>query len=416
MERLAAADPLPGAEQLTLRGAARGRRAPCQPARHARARRERHPARRPRPRRWALAAVATAGVALAAFAAVNLLDSDAPGPNVVELAVAAVSADDAVYHTVERKRARAPEFGPDGDQTIYYESWRTTDGRQHQKWYAAGADARGKLVSEFAGPPDTRPQGRARNAHLGQPLEHDHSPTGSEARGVRAARRISTRSGIPARGCAHSRHRGGCGSRAAARSTAGAPTASSRATSRAAGALRSGSSTWSTPRPTCRSPLSSPPPQPRATGSGAPHPLPRLRAASARRAATRTLLDLDPHPDAKCARGADEIMGQGNARLPQPLRPLNEEGARPLVWPLREVEAAGTAPASAEHHPDACYERSRRSLISATGSVSPRDTSPAPHPRSCPVTAEGRTVAVSPLLEAACRVAGIPGATLSRPN
>jgi hypothetical protein len=29
---------------------------------------------------------------------------------------------------------------------------------------------------------------------------------------------------------------------------------------------------------------------------------------------------------------------------------------------------------------DACYERSRRSLISATGSVDPRDTSPAPYP------------------------------------
>jgi len=31
------------------------------------------------------------------------------------------------------------------------------------------------------------------------------------------------------------------------------------------------------------------------------------------------------------------------------------------------------------------------------------------------VTAEGRTVAVSPLIEAAGRVAGVPGATLSRP-
>jgi len=51
------------------------------------------------------------------------------------------------------------------------------------------------------------------------------------------------------------------------------------------------------------------------------------------------------------------------------------------------VEAAGTAPASAEHHPDACYERSLRSLISATGSVGPRGTLPAPYPRSCPVTA-----------------------------
>jgi len=65
------------------------------------------------------------------------------------------------------------------------------------------------------------------------------------------------------------------------------------------------------------------------------------------------------------------------------------------------VEAAGTAPASAEHHSDACYERSLRSLISATGSVGPRDTFPAPYPRSCPVTAEGPAVAVSPLSEAA---------------
>ena len=45
-----------------------------------------------------------------------------------------------------------------------------------------------------------------------------------------------------------------------------------------------------------------------------------------------------------------------------------------------EVEAAGTAPASAELRFDACYECSRRSRIWATGSVNPRGTSPAPHP------------------------------------
>ena len=83
----------------------------------------------------------------------------------------------------------------------------------------------------------------------------------------------------------------------------------------------------------------------------------------------------------------------GFARLED--RPLRRDGA-PLT-----VEAAGTAPASAEHRLDACYERSLRSLISATGSVGPRDTSPAPYPRSCPVTAEGPAVAVSPLSEAA---------------
>ena len=76
------------------------------------------------------------------------------------------------------------------------------------------------------------------------------------------------------------------------------------------------------------------------------------------------------------------------------------KGVRPDgLTPL--VEAAGTAPASAEHHSDACYERSLRSLISATGSVRPRGTFPAPYPRSCPVTTEGPAVAVSPLSEAA---------------
>jgi len=96
-------------------------------------------------------------------------------------------------------------------------------------------------------------------------------------------------------------------------------------------------------------------------------------------------------------------------------RPAERRDAPPAGGASRKVEAAGTAPASAEHHPDACYERSLRSLISATGSVGPRGTSPAPHPRRCPATAEGRTVTVSPLLEAACRVAGVPGATPSRP-
>jgi hypothetical protein len=40
--------------------------------------------------------------------------------------------------------------------------------------------------------------------------------------------------------------------------------------------------------------------------------------------------------------------------------PVREEGGQVLrvTW-LKLVEAAGTAPASAEHPPDACYERSR---------------------------------------------------------
>jgi hypothetical protein len=148
MERLAAADPLPDAERLS---SDEQREAdalltqllatPVVP--------ERRPAARPRTRRWALAAAATACVALAAFAAGNLLDSDAPGPNVVELAVAAVSAEDAVYHTVERRRVEGSDFP--GTQTAYFETWHTTDGRLHQRTYAARGERRGRLIGDFAG-------------------------------------------------------------------------------------------------------------------------------------------------------------------------------------------------------------------------------------------------------------------------
>jgi hypothetical protein len=152
MERLAAADPLPGAEQLSFEEQheadellARVLAAPAS--------RQRHTVLRPRARRWALAAVATACVVLAAFAAGNLLDEDAPGPNVVELAVAAVSDDDAVYHVLDRRRARSfgPGSLPSDNRTVYFESWHTTDGRQHQKFFASRGDHRGRLVGEYAG-------------------------------------------------------------------------------------------------------------------------------------------------------------------------------------------------------------------------------------------------------------------------
>jgi hypothetical protein len=149
MERLAAADPLPDAERLTTEeqreaDALLGQllATPVSP--------ERRPARTPRLRRWGIAAAATGCVALAAFAAANLLDSEAPGPNVVELAVAAVSTDDAVYHTVDRRRVEGSDFLP-ATQTAYFESWHTTDGRMHQKAYAARGERRGRLIGDFAG-------------------------------------------------------------------------------------------------------------------------------------------------------------------------------------------------------------------------------------------------------------------------
>jgi hypothetical protein len=150
MERLAAADPLPAAERLSAdqqRDADslldRLLAAPVAPERR----------RAAGPRRWALAGAATACAALVAFAAVNLLDSDAPGPNVVELAVAAVSHDDAVYHLVERRSVRASGHGslPRDNGSIYVESWHTTDGRQHQKWFKSRGGRKGKLVGDWAG-------------------------------------------------------------------------------------------------------------------------------------------------------------------------------------------------------------------------------------------------------------------------
>jgi hypothetical protein len=158
MERLAAADPLRDGEQLTAEEErkaeallARLLATPAAPATE-----ERHP-RRLRPRRLALAAAGVACSAAAAFAAINLVDSDGPGPGVIEKAVAAVTRGDVVYHVLERTRVTASNT-PGGEQTVYSESWTTTDGRVHRKMFGASGGRRGSLLEEFAG---RRRQGRA---------------------------------------------------------------------------------------------------------------------------------------------------------------------------------------------------------------------------------------------------------------
>jgi hypothetical protein len=62
---------------------------------------------RGRVRRWALAAAVAVGVAAVGWAGIDVLDSDAPGPDVVARAVAAVNRDDVIYHFVERRQQRA---------------------------------------------------------------------------------------------------------------------------------------------------------------------------------------------------------------------------------------------------------------------------------------------------------------------
>jgi hypothetical protein len=137
MERLAAADPVRDREPLTPEA-----------QREADALLERLLAtpvaepRRPRVRRPVLAVAGVACAALAAFVAINLLGSKAPGPSVVDRAVAAVSRG-GVYHVVELMTVR----GPGQPSEIDSESWYTHDGRLHRKTF----DGKHRLVEEIAG-------------------------------------------------------------------------------------------------------------------------------------------------------------------------------------------------------------------------------------------------------------------------
>jgi hypothetical protein len=145
-ERIAAADPLRDGGQLSPReqseAAALLARLLATPARPA--------ATRPSTRRWALVAGGAVCSVAAVFAAMNLLDSDTPGPDVVEKAVAAVSRDGGVYHVVERLRGRA--VGSRGPRVrFYFEYWHTPGGRMHRKTFAVDGQGKGRLLDEMAG-------------------------------------------------------------------------------------------------------------------------------------------------------------------------------------------------------------------------------------------------------------------------
>jgi hypothetical protein len=96
------------------------------------------------------------GAVAAVLAATSLVDSDAPGGGIVERAVAAVTRDDVIYHVVERTRAEV-SYEPDEVTNIYIESWYTSDGRIHQRTFAARGGRKGRLLEDFAG---RRLQGR----------------------------------------------------------------------------------------------------------------------------------------------------------------------------------------------------------------------------------------------------------------
>lgn len=150
MDRLAAADPVRDREPLTpelQREAdallARLLASPAEPA---------AAPRRPRfqLRRRALVVAGAACAALAAFVAIDLVDSDAPGPGVVDRAVAAMTRAGSVYHVVELMTFRA-EGARGASQALYFESWYTPDGRLHRKTFRVRDGKKGRLLEDFAG-------------------------------------------------------------------------------------------------------------------------------------------------------------------------------------------------------------------------------------------------------------------------
>jgi hypothetical protein len=123
IERLRAADPLPEAERLSE---ADQREADALLARIVAEEPATKPARRAR-RHWLPVVAATAAAAVFALVAIDVVDEGAPGPSVVDRAVAAVSAENSIYHTVEvitfghQHAYREGWYGPRvSHQKIYY--------------------------------------------------------------------------------------------------------------------------------------------------------------------------------------------------------------------------------------------------------------------------------------------------------
>jgi hypothetical protein len=160
IERLTAADPLPEAERLTD---AEQAEADALLARIVAEEPATKPARRAR-RHWLPAIAATAAAIALALVAIDVVDEDAPGPSVVDRAVAAVSVENSIYHTVA-----VLTFG---HQHGYSEGWfgpRVT----RQKLYAFRNGHRGKLILEEVIRPRLTRTGRHR--HVGIVFDPKHN-------------------------------------------------------------------------------------------------------------------------------------------------------------------------------------------------------------------------------------------------
>jgi hypothetical protein len=118
--------------------------------------------------------------------AVLLSGFDESAPSIVDRAVAATSADSAVFHIVERVRVRrVPEeptlAGPyRTDTTTIIESWYASDGRAHVREYASTDRGRGALLFEFA---RDRSSIRTFDPATGRTLEQPNGDVSEVARG-----------------------------------------------------------------------------------------------------------------------------------------------------------------------------------------------------------------------------------------
>ena len=154
IDMLAAADPLPDAERLSEdeQREADVLLASILAEDPAPAVRERR-----RPRSWMFAVAATACALAAALLAVDLVDDEAPGPSVIDRAIAAVSDGNSIYHTVAWMRLGSTG----GDmQRFYVEAWYGPDHSEHTKLFAFDDNRRGKLRYEYTARLHPKSKGR----------------------------------------------------------------------------------------------------------------------------------------------------------------------------------------------------------------------------------------------------------------
>jgi hypothetical protein len=160
IDRLAAADPLES-EQL---GPAERREADALLARLVAEPVEAPPRRRP-VRRMALAVASTAAALVLVLVGVDLLDDDTPGPDIVARAVAAVTGENSVFHTVQLVRFHDLDSEPP-TVSAYIEAWHGPDRSMHTKMYGVRGGRRGRLLSETT--ERLRPRGGGRSSGVGQ--------------------------------------------------------------------------------------------------------------------------------------------------------------------------------------------------------------------------------------------------------